>query len=565
MYVSTAWSKVYALDAKEGRQLWLFDPKVPGHVGVRACCDVVNRGVAVYKGKVIVATLDGRLIALDARNGKPLWSTPTVPPNSEYTISGAPRVFHDKVVIGNAGSDFGVRGYLSAYNINTGKQVWKFYLTPRDPRTGPDHAASDPVQTMMAQTWAGKWYEHGGGASPWNTIVYDPDFNRIYTGTGNGSPSNPVIRSDAKGSDLFTSSIVALDADTGRYAWHYQENPLEGWDYDAAAPLMLADLTIGGAPRKVLLHAPKNGFFYVIDRNTGKLLSADKTRPEVNWADHIDLATGLPAETPGIRYTDAPFTIYPGSNGVHAWEPWAYSPKTGLVYFPSTMAGATYDIAPRTMTFYKDGPNNNGAPHKNPVGDPPHPTYLAAWDPVARREAWRANVKGTGVMATAGNLVFQGGGAYTGEFWAVRADSGEKVWSAHTPNRITSNPVSYSVDGVQYVAVLGGSGTGAILDERVVQPGRVFVFKLDGTAKLPEDPPKAPPPTCRRRRSPRSKSRTAGTWPAKSPSADSAAAAMRLPAPPAPTTSRTCAARPCWLRKKPGVRSCWMARWSTTA
>ena len=548
-----------------GGRLWLFDPHVPGHVGVRACCDVVNRGVAVYRGKVIVATLDGRLIALDYRTGKPVWSTATVPPDGEYTISGAPRVFHDKVVIGNAGSDFGVRGFLSAYDIKTGKLVWKFYLTPRDPKLGPEHAASDSVQAMMASTWAGRWDEHGGGASPWNAITYDPDFNRIYVGTGNGSPSNPFIRSEGTGANLFTASIVALDADTGQYAWHYQENPLEGWDYDAAAPFMLATLTLEGRPRKVLLHLPKNGFFYVIDRETGKLLSADKTRPEINWADHVDLGTGLPAEAPGIRYSTAPFTIYPGSSGVHNWDPWAFSPNTGLVYFASEMEGATYEIAPRTMTFYQDGPNNNGAPHKLPVGSPSYPSYLAAWDPVARREVWRANVKGTGVMATAGNLVFQGGGTYTGDFWAVRADTGEKVWSAHTPNRITASPVSYAVDDVQYVAVLGGSGTGPVQDERVIQPGRVFAFKLDGTARsrttLPKPLPRRPP----RRPSPQPRSTTAGIWRAVWPSGASAAAAMRSPVPAVPTICRICGGHRCSTRKRPGGLSYWMVRWSITA
>jgi quinohemoprotein ethanol dehydrogenase len=494
MYVSTAWSKVYALNAKTGEKLWFYDPKVSGHIGVRACCDVDNRGVAVYKGKVITATLDGRLVALDAKTGKEIWSTRTFNPNLEYTITGAPRVFNDKVVIGNAGSDFGVRGFLVAYNVDTGKQAWKFYLTPRDPKKGPEGAASDGVQKMMADTWAGKWYLHGGGASPWNTIVYDPKYNLILTGTGNGSPSNPLIRSNGKGANLFTASIVAVDADTGKYAWHYQENPLEGWDYDATAPLMLATLKIGGQPRDVVMHVPKNGFFYVLDRKSGKLISADKTRPEINWAERIDLKTGLPVETPGLRYVDKTFTIYPASQGVHNWDPWSYSAKTGLVYFTSAMGGATYQVAQREMTFYKDGPNNNGAPHSAPVNGPRYPTYLAAWDPVAKKEAWHADVHGAGVLSTAGGLVFQGGGGWTGEVWALRADNGQKVWSYHTPNAINANPVSYAVDGQQYIAVVGGSGGGPVLDARAEQPGRVFVFKLDGQAKLPADPDPAMPP-----------------------------------------------------------------------
>lgn len=491
MYVSTAWSKVYALDAATGRQLWFYDPKVSGADGAKACCDVVNRGVAVYKGKVYVAALDGRLIALDARDGSVVWTSMTLDPRSMQTITGAPRVIRDKVIIGNAGADFGARGYVTAYDAATGKLVWRFYLVPGDPAAGPDGAASDAImETLIRPTWSGDYAAYGGGGTAWQTIMYDADFNRIYVGTGNGSPWNPKYRTDGKGDNLFLCSIVALDADTGRYVWHYQENPQEAWDYNSTQPMILADLEIGGAQRKALLHAPKNGFFYVLDRATGKLISAEPTVP-VTWARRIDLATGRPVEAANARYTDGPFLGKPGTAGSHNWHAMAFSPVTGLAYFPvaenSTLFRTRPDFRPLRM-----GPFNHGVITEHKAGA----SYLLAWDPVRQREAWRVPYRGGGVLATAGGLLFQGRGTVIGEFVALRASDGKEVWRWPTPNGIQAAPVSYSVNGEQFVAISTGAGAGAMTggaEARMRQPGRMLAFKLGGTARLPKEPDPAPP------------------------------------------------------------------------
>lgn len=339
LYVTAAWSKLYALDAKTGKLRWAYDPHVPGQAGVKACCDVVNRGAALYQGKVFIGTIDGRLIALDASSGKLAWSVDTTQGvksarDQMYSITGAPRVFKGKVIIGNGGADFGARGYVTAYDADTGKLAWRFYLVPGDPANGPDHAASDSVMAKATSTWAGQWFKYGGGGTAWDTIVFDAELNQLYIGTGNGSPWNSVVRSDGKGDNLFLASIVAVDPETGRYLWHYQVNPRESWDYSATMPIILADLNLEGRKRKVLMQVPKNGFFYVIDRHTGKLISAEKTLPEINWAERIDRATGRPVETAGLRYENRPFTIIPGSPGIHNWHPMAYSPPDGPRILP---------------------------------------------------------------------------------------------------------------------------------------------------------------------------------------------------------------------------------------
>jgi quinohemoprotein ethanol dehydrogenase len=495
MYVTSAWSKVYALDAKSGRELWTYDPQVPRELGVRACCDVVNRGAAVYHGKVFVGTIDARLIALNAATGKPAWSRNTVERvisarDQMYSITGAPRVFKGKVVIGNGGADFGARGYVTAYDADSGKLAWRFYLVPGDPSKGPDHAASDSAMVKALPTWYGRWYDYGGGGTAWNAIVYDPQLDQLYIGTGNGSPWNSVVRSEGRGDNLFLASIVAVNPDTGHYLWHYQVNPRESWDYAATMPMILADLKIEGVTRQVLMQVPKNGFFYVIDRRSGKLISAEKTLPEINWAQRIDVASGRPVETPGSRYENHPFTIIPGSQGVHNWPPMAYSPKTGLVYFAAAVSTSSYEVAPRTLDMAINGPYNNGAPHKNGGGD--GKVALMAWDPVAQKLTWQDPRRGGGVLATAGGLVFQGRGTITGELVALRADTGELLWTQHVPNNINPGPISYAIDGEQYIAVASGSGASALSEARIAQPGRLVAFKLGGTARLPPDPPAAP-------------------------------------------------------------------------
>ena len=512
LYITTAWSKVMAFDAKTGKPLWSYDPKVPGAWGVKACCDVVNRGAAIWKGKVYVGTIDGRLIALDAKTGQPVWSVQTSDPKQSYTITGAPRVFKDKVIIGNGGAEFGVRGYVTAYDAATGRQVWRFWTVPGDPAKGFEQ----PILKEAAKTWTGQWWKLGGGGTAWDALVYDPEFNRVYIGVGNGSPWNSKERSPQGGDNLFLSSIVAVDADTGKYVWHYQTTPGESWDYTATQPIMLADLNIGGQVRKVLMQSPKNGFFYVIDRQTGKLISAKPIIP-LNWATGID-ANGRPIQNPAAHYGDTgkPWGANPGPLGAHSWQPMAFNPKTGLVYIPVNESGFTYipekgwKAAP--MGFNTGADFGAGAMPQDPavkgaILSTIH-AKLSAWDPVAQKEVWSVPLPmpgNGGVLTTAGGLVLQGN--VNSEFAAYDAAKGAKLWSMPTQAPPMGGPMTYQVGGEQYVAVLTGwggawalsPGEPALRAGKIQPIGRLLVFKVGGTAKLPPLPPTAdlplnPPP-----------------------------------------------------------------------
>ena len=491
LYTTTSWSKVFAFDAKTGALKWSFDPKVDGKKGFDACCDVVNRGVAVWNGKVFVGTIDGRLIALDAATGKQVWSVATTDTSKPYTISGAPRVFKGKVIIGNGGADLAVRGYVSAYDTETGKLAWRFYTVPGDPAKGPDGAASDPIMAKATESWAGKWYDYGGGGTVWDSIVYDRELDQLYIGVGNGSPWNRKIRSDGKGDNLFLASIVALDPDTGAYRWHYQSAPGESWDYTNTQQMTLATLTIDGAARKVLMQAPKNGFFYVIDRTTGKLISAKNFVP-VTWATSIDIASGRPNFTKNAYYEDEPLLALPSSLGAHSWHPMSFSPKTGLVYIPIMQRPAVYGQDPS----YKFTPNRwNTGVGRPKIAEEMPPTWgaLIAWDPIRQAEVWRVpqgDMWNGGTLATAGNLVFAGNAH--GEFNAYAAGDGRKLWGFDAQAGVMAGPVSYSIDGEQYVAVLAGSGGAYPLLAKVMGQaqkappmGRLLVFKLGGKGKLP--------------------------------------------------------------------------------
>jgi len=506
LYTSTAWSKVLALNAATGQVLWEFDPHNIGAKGAQACCDVVNRGVAVWKGRVYVGTIDGRLIALDARDGHKVWEVVTVDQAQPYTITMAPRVVRDKVLIGNSGAELGVRGYLSAYDANTGKLVWRFYTVPGNPANGPDGAASDEaIEKIARPTWFGnEYWKLGGGGTVWDSVVYDQELNQLLIGVGNGSPWNQKYRSEGKGDNLFLASIVAVYPDTGRYKWHYQVNPGETWDFTATQQIALADLTIDGKPRKVLMQAPKNGFFYVIDRANGKLISAEAYAPQ-NWAERIDVATGRPVEKPGIRYTDGATLMSPSGIGAHAWMPMSYSPKTGLVYIPAMEYPIIYgdakpfDIHPgrwNTGVSFLDPPPLPGLPadmdarraalHAMIRGK------LVAWDPVAQKARWEVQRDwpwNGGTLATAGNLVFEG--TVHGELEAYSADQGKRLWSFQTHRAVLAGPITYRVNGEQYVAVMGGYGgsmgvaSASDFEKRKMPRGIIVAFKLGGQAQLP--------------------------------------------------------------------------------
>jgi quinohemoprotein ethanol dehydrogenase len=501
VYVTTAWSKVFALDAKSGKLLWSYDPKVPGDAGAKGCCDVGNRGAAIYDGKLYFGTFDGRLIALDIKTGKPVWSVVTVDQSKPYTITGAPRIVKGKVVIGNGGAELGVRGYVTAYDAQTGKQAWRFYTVPGNPADGPDNAASDDVLASKAgSTWFGKFWEAGGGGTVWDSIVYDPELDQLYIGVGNGSPWNHKIRSQGKGDNLFLSSIVALDPDTGKYRWHYQASPGESWDYTGTQSIILATLDIDGKPRKVLMQAPKNGFFFIVDRTNGKLLSA-KNYVAVNWATGYDMKTGRPIENPEARYATGSFVAVPGALGGHNWQPMAFSPKTGLAYIPGQDALFGYDN-PESYK-YRPGRWNTGIGTIGaPAPDDPKQFQdvrkmlkgrLIAWDPIKQKAAWTFDYDepwNGGVLSTAGNLVFQGD--TKGNFRAFAADSGKVLWTAKLGMPIMAAPVTFAVDGVQYVAVAAGYGgayalTSAFNDDPAPRPnGRIYVFKIGGNAAVPE-------------------------------------------------------------------------------
>lgn len=511
MYFTTAWSKVVAVNAATGVLLWTYDPKVPPEWGVNACCDVVNRGVGTWNGKLFLGTLDGRLVALDAATGKVIWDKLTVDPNYRYTITGAPRVVKGKVIIGNGGAEMGVRGYVSAYDAETGKMVWRFYTVPGD----PSKPFESPILEKAAKTWTGEWWKLGGGGTVWDSIVYDPELDLLYIGVGNGSPWNQRFRSPGGGDNLFLSSIVALKPDTGEYVWHYQETPGEMWDYTAAQQITLADITINGQVRKVLFHAPKNGFFYVLDRTTGALISA-KPCTFVNWATGVDMKTGRPIETAIARYPgNDPAPVVPGPLGAHSWQPMSFSPQTGLVYIPINDVGFKYKsvahFEPKKLAA-------NWGIDPVAVGMPQDPKIkkailesvrgkLVAWDPVQQKQAWAIERPGPwngGTLATAGNLVFEGTAG--GRFEAYRADSGEKLWSFDAQTGVMAGPITYTVNGEQYVAVEAGwggvfplvTGVVAFKSGEVRNVSRMLVFKLGGKASLPPLPeieaPKLNPP-----------------------------------------------------------------------
>lgn len=494
MYVSASWSIVHAIDVRSGKKIWTFDPKVPREAAYKGCCDVVNRGVALYQGKVFVASFDGRLIALDAATGQKVWEQDTIIDRKfSYTITGAPRVFKGKVIIGNGGAEYGVRGYITAYDAATGDQKWRWFTVPGD----PSKPFEDESMAKAAKTWdpAGKYWEAGGGGTAWDTLTFDPKLNLMYVGTGNGSPWAAAKRSPAGGDNLYLASIVALNPDTGKYVWHYQQTPGDNWDFTSTQPMILADLKIAGKPRKVILHAPKNGFFFVIDRTNGKFISA-KNFVDVNWATGYD-KDGRPIETPIARVADRPREIIPSAFGAHNWHSMSFNPQTGLVYLPA-------QGVPITLMDNKDWKFNGerpGEPHSNTgwniatfvnVEPPKSAPFgrLIAWDPVRQKAAWtqeHVSPWNGGTLTTAGHLVFQG--TADGRFIAYHARTGEKLWESPTGTGVLAAPITYMVDGKQYVSVAVGWGGTYGLVQRATDrqgPGTVYTFAVGGKAPMPE-------------------------------------------------------------------------------
>jgi quinohemoprotein ethanol dehydrogenase len=513
LYNTLAWNVTTAYDARTGRPLWTYDPQTPREFGRLACCEPVSRGLAMHGDKVIIATLDGRLIALDKANGQSLWTTRTFAIDSgyAYSITGAPRVFGNMVVVGQSGGDLGVRGFVAAYDVNTGEQKWKFFLTP-NPRDEADGEASDSANGMMRATWSdeGLWRQLGGGANPWDAIAYDPALNLVYVGTGNSVPHARFYRSNNEGDNLFVCSIVALDATTGAYRWHYQMNPGEEWDWTCTQSMIQADLPIGGRTRQVIMQAPKNGFFYVLDRATGEFIHAG-AHVFQNWNEGFD-ANGRPRVAEAARYGEEPRLVAPGPAGAHNWFPMAFSPRTGLAYFPAYQSAFVYAVqpgwTPQPMRS-NSGWGGFGDPHAAPLLEEANGlerAMLTAWDPVANRVAWQVPLPrhgNGGVMVTASDLVFEGTTRQT--FAAFDARSGTQLWEYPTQSAPVAGAITYELDGVQYVAINAGWGGGAAQIERGAgiemprAPARLLVFRLGGTATLPSlaaqstTPPEPPP------------------------------------------------------------------------
>lgn len=504
LYFSAPYSITYAVDATTGEQIWRYDPQVPKEFLRRACCGPISRGVAVYEGNVYIATLDGRLVAVTADAGEKVWEIDTIiDRDRNYSITGAPRAAKGKIYIGNGGAEFGVRGYVSAFDAETGDLVWRFYTVPGDPSQPFEH----PEMELAADTWkGGEWWKAGGGGTVWNSIVYDPEFNHVYLGVGNGSPWSRLIRSPGGGDNLFLTCIVAVDADTGEMKWYYQTVPGDNWDYTAVQDMTLADLVVDGTPRKVLMQAPKNGFFYVLDRSNGELLRAHPY-VQTTWASHVDMETGRPVENLEMDFSEKPKWILPGPLGGHDWQAMSFDESKGRMYLPTQDLAFLYTLDPefKNTGFYKRNPGtmNLGTDEENisflvaeyADEEPMASGNLKAFDPLTGEEIWSVDHSfywNGGVMATAGNLVFQGDAL--GYFSAYHADTGEKLWTHNNYVTMLAPPISYQIDGKQYVAILAGAGANIVnffgtrdADLPALKYGnfgKLFVYSLDGKAEV---------------------------------------------------------------------------------
>jgi quinohemoprotein ethanol dehydrogenase len=503
LYFTGRFSVVYAVDARTGAIRWTFDPKAREEL-VKTPRRMtynwgVSRGLAYWKGTLLVATADGRLISLSEKDGSQRWSASTIDPSEPYLyITGAPMVFRDRVLIGNGGGDFGPsRGYVTAYSASTGTKLWRTFTVPGDPAKGVEGKA----MAIAAKTWGPEWWKTTGGGNVWNAMTFDAEFNRIYIGTGNGSPWNHNIRGRAGGDNLYVASIIALDAESGQYIWHYQVVPGDNWDYDATQDLVLADLELRGTKTKVLMQANKDGFYYVIDRSNGRLISAEKYA-HVTWADRVDLSTGRPVEAPGMRPLSGVITFWPWVNGAHSWPSMSFSPDTGLTYIPGMDVRQVLDVRGIDPKTYKAGPVDQWMGYSDIIGrgvgrggDTFEPSaWLKAFDPKTGKTAWQVKQPGLwsgGTLTTHGNLIFIG--QANGDLAAYNAETGVKLWAFACGRPITAAPISYALNGTQYVAVLAGWGGSPAVEGALSEPGGLrmtyrdggrglYVFALNGTA-----------------------------------------------------------------------------------
>jgi quinohemoprotein ethanol dehydrogenase len=499
IYIAVGYSIVHAVDARSGKLLWQYDPKVTAVAGRKLRTGWGIRGLAYDKGRLFVGTHDGRLLALDAQHGRLLWSVATLPRDDGSFISGPPRVLKDKVIIGFGGSDFGpVRGYVTAYYTATGQQAWRFFIVPGDPAKGFE----DEAMAMAAKTWHGEWWKLGGGGAVWNAMTYDPKYNRVYLGTGNGGPWNPRLRSPGGGDNLFLCSVVALDADTGKYLWHYQTTPGDAWDYNSSMDIELTTLRIAGRDRDVILHAPKNGFFYVIDRAAGKLISAEKFA-KTTWAERVDMSTGRPVVANNARYETGGVLLWPSFQGAHNWFPMSYSARTRLAYIPTIAMPAQYsEVGVDKQNWHPIPLSTQFTGLATGDGDAPADagtSTLLAWDPIRGKKAWEIPTPGPhngGTLATAGDVLFQG--LADGHFRAYDVNDGKLLWSFFAGTAVLGTPITFSVRGAQYIAVLAGplhsapGGFGSMAAQfgwnAREHPRRLLAFTLGGTAKLPYTP-----------------------------------------------------------------------------
>jgi quinohemoprotein ethanol dehydrogenase len=512
IYGITNWSVVFAVDARTGKERWRWDPEVnQDAVRPKICCGAVNRGLAIYEGRIFAPVIDGRLLALDALTGKVLWETRIGYPQEWYSVTMAPRVANGKVLIGVAGGDHPTRGFFDAYDVATGTRAWRFYTVPGDPSKGHENEA----MRQAAKTWGGDFYKMGGGGAVWDGMSYDPELDLVYVGTGNAEPWVQKFRGAQGLDNLYACSILAVKVSTGELKWHYQVVPNDNWDYDSVQQLTLADLTIGGRQRKVLMQASKNGFFYVLDRATGEFLSA-QAFSRVNWASGFD-KSGRPQVNPEAFYGKEAVTIFPTAGGAHNWSPMSYNPKTGLVYIPTTYGSWTFAAGDEVVAhptghtglargFAPAKPNSmpflGPEPMENTRG------VLQAWDPVNQKLVWRTpggGGIGGGTVTTAGNLVFQS--TNDGRLLAYSADKGEKLLEVPLGRSGAGPPITFTVDGKQRIAMLAGLGRrptpSGPTDAKVDNPPLLYVFELDGKAPLPVMVAPPPPPTAAPKQVPR--------------------------------------------------------------